>query len=125
MQGQPAIYGYSPVSYFTVGRAERGVPEFSVRYDESPYFLTSERQQSLFREDPERYLPRYAEFCPYSLALGRPLPIDPTNFRIVGGQLLLFHRTEDSDGLESWQESRMSEEELLERADRRFRLLEF
>lgn len=123
--GSPAINGYSPVSYFTEGRPERGDPAFAVRHDERTWFFTSEAQRDLFRADPEKYLPRYAELCPYNLVLGRTQPIDPTRFRIVGGQLLLFHSSEGTDGLELWKKSPLSEAELMRRADARFELLSF
>lgn len=122
---EPAIDGYSPVSYFTKGHAERGRPAFAVRYDERTWWLTSAEQVRLFKEDPQAYAPRYAEYCPYSVALGRPLPIDPTNFTIVGGQLLLFHLTPDSDGLKGWKKSGLSVEQLHRRADARLELIEF
>jgi YHS domain-containing protein len=123
--GDPAIDGYSPVSYFSKGIAEVGSAEFAVRHDGRTWYLASEAQRERFLEDPSRYLPRYAEYCPYNLALGRAQPIDPTRFRIVGGQLLLFHRTEETDGLELWKRSPLSEQELMRRADSQFELLEF
>lgn len=123
--GVAAIQGYSPVSYFTEGRAERGDPGFAVRHDGRTWFLASEEQQRLFEADPESYLPRYAQACPYNLALGRVEPINPTRFRIVAGQLLLFHSSEMGDGLELWMQSPLSEEELMRRADGHYELLRF
>lgn len=119
-----AISGYSPVSYFTEGRAERGSPEFSVAHDDETYYLTSREQVELFRADPDRYRPRHRA-CAYSLALGRVTPLDPTNFKIVGDTLLLFHRSEEKDGLLEWNESDISEAELLRRADANVFLIEF
>ena len=56
--------------------------------------------------DPERYAPIFVVFCPLSLAHGRRLPIDPTRFKIVAGELLLFHLSlEGGDGLASFNES--------------------
>lgn len=123
--GEPAIDGYSPVSYFTKGVPERGSAEFSARVDGRTWYLASEHQRELFLEDPSSYLPRYGEFCPYNLALGRAQPIDPTNFRIVAGQLLLFHKSKEQDGLAGWKRSSLSEQELMRRADARLKLLEF
>ncbi len=88
-----AIQGYSPVSYFSRNIAEKGSPEFAVEYDGKIYHLTSRQQTETFRENPEAYIPLFAEFCPYSLALGRKVSIDPTNFKIIGGKLLLFHNS--------------------------------
>lgn len=123
--GEPAIDGCSPVSYFTKGIPEQGSAEFAVRIDGRTWYLASEHQRELFLEDPSSYLPRYGEYCPCNLALGRVQPIDPTSFRIVAGQLLLFHKSKEQDGLAAWKRSSLSEQELMRRADARLKLLEF
>ncbi|MEM7277387.1 MAG: YHS domain-containing (seleno)protein [Pseudomonadota bacterium] len=120
----PAIGGYSPVSYFTENKAERGKPEYSVTHKGRTYFLTSEKQRQLFNENPDRYRPRHKS-CPYSLAHGMVLPLDPTNFKIIGDSLLLFHRSEMKDALVEWNNSELSEAELLERADANVFLIKF
>ncbi|MEL6448373.1 MAG: hypothetical protein AAFQ62_10550 [Pseudomonadota bacterium] len=120
----PAIDGYSPVSYFTQNKAERGSPEFAVEHDGSVYYLTSEAQVALFNENPDKYRPRH-KTCPYSLALGMVLPLDPTNFKVIGDHLLLFHRSDEKDALLEWNESELSVEELLRRADANLFLVEF
>lgn len=120
----PSIDGYSPVSYFTKNKAERGSAEFSAEHDGKTYYLTSQEQAALFKQDPDKYRPRYPS-CPYSLAYGGVLPIDPTSFKIVGGHLLLFHHSEEQDSLLKWNNSELSEEELLRRADANLFLIEF
>ncbi len=121
---EPHIGGYSPVSYFTENRAERGRREFAVQHLGRTYWLTSEEQVALFKQDPDKYRPQY-DVCPYSLALGKKLPLDPENFRIIGGLLLLFHKSEESDGLRAFEQSGISEEELLRRADASYTLFRF
>lgn len=121
---EPAIAGYSPVSYFTKGAAEKGSPEYAVEHEGEVYFLTSREQMALFAENPEKYRPRH-KACPYSLAYGMVLPLDPTNFKIVGDNLLLFHRSEEKDALLEWNESELSEDELLRRADANVFLITF
>ena len=121
---QPAIGGYSPVSYFTRNIAEQGSAEFAVQHGGNIYYLTSAEQVELFTINPAKYHPKY-KVCPYSLTLGRKVPLDPTNFRIVGGSLLLFHKTEKSDGLKLWSDSPVDEQTLLELADKEYILLRF
>lgn len=121
---QPAIGGYSPVSYFTKNIAERGSAEFAVEHKGSTYYLASAEQVELFTENPAKYRPRYT-VCPYSLTLGGAVPLDPTNFKIVGGSLLLFHKTEESDGLQLWNNSPEDEQTLIELADKEYILLRF
>ena len=120
----PAIDGYSPVSYFTVGTPEKGSEQFSVEYGGKTYFLTNAEQVDLFKQNPDKYRPRY-ETCPYSLTLGQQKPLDPTNFQILGGYLLLFHKSDMMDGLAAFKESGLSEAQLIERADKQYVLLRF
>jgi len=98
-----AIEGYSPVSYFEKGFAERGRPEFSVDHGDKTYYLASADQMEKFRQNPDKYKPRFG-LCPYSLTLGRKVAIDPTSFKIVAGSLLLFHNSEELDALKKWNE---------------------
>ncbi len=121
---EPSIEGYSPVSYFTVGKAEKGHPDFAVRHKGKVYFLTSAEQVEIYNQNPDKYRPRH-DICSYSLALGQKSQLDPTNFKIVADTLLLFHKSEGVDGLQKWNNSELSEQELLERADKQFILLQF
>lgn len=120
----PFIDGYSPVSYFTVNKAEKGSPEFAVNHKGKLYYLTSAKQVEIFNQDPNKYTPKY-DVCPYSLALGKITPLDPTNFKIVANTLLLFHKTEVSDGLKLWNESDITDQELINRANKRYIIYEF
>lgn len=119
-----AIEGFSPVSYFTEGRPEKGAREFSAVYEGRTYYFTSAEQQAKFEADPEAYAPVFPNHCPYNLALGRAAKIDPTNFKIAGDALLLFHRSEEMDGLKEWNEHG-DEEELMSRARSQWELFRF
>jgi YHS domain-containing protein len=96
-----AISGYSVVSYFEKGIAERGKPEFSSNYGGKTYYFVSAEQVGKFSQDPGKYKPLF-DICPYSLILGRQVSVDPTRFKIVAGHLLLFHYSEDMDALQEW-----------------------
>jgi len=121
---KPFIDGYSPVSYFTKGIAERGSPEFTVEHDGKTYYLTSQDQVELFNENPDKYRPRH-EYCSFSLSTGALKALDPTNFKVVGDNLLLFHLAKDVDGLTGWNNSPLTDAQLIERADKQFTLLKF
>lgn len=118
------IGGYSPVSYFTEGKAEKGSVDFAVAHDGRVYYLTSQEQVQLFNENPARYRPRY-DVCPFSLTTGKRRALDPTNFKVIGDTLLLFHKSPGIDGLEGWHTSPLTDQELLDRADNQFVLLRF
>lgn len=123
-QAAPEIGGYSPVSYFAKGQAEPGQREHAVAHQGRVYYLTSAAQVEAFYRDPERYQPRFP-ICPFSLTTGRQMAIDPTRFKVVGDTLLLFHRSENMDGLAAWNAAELSDEALIEQADKQFVLLRF
>ena len=111
-----ALQGYSPVSYFEKDKAAMGLPQLSTKYKGKLYWSTS--------ADQAQYLPIFEAFYPYALALGRKVAIDPTNFKIVAGQLLLFHHSNELDSLKGWNHSD-NEEELLRRAKNNYLSLNF
>ncbi len=122
----PAIGGYSPVSYFEHGEAQLGSPEHAVTYEGSVYYFRDAEQRQRFLSEPERYAPLFPHHCPYNLALGRAAAIDPTNFEIVAGRLLIFHRSEEMNALDEWHKhDREEQEKLLERARGNIKLVEF
>ncbi|MFK7912344.1 MAG: hypothetical protein AB8B93_00395 [Pseudomonadales bacterium] len=120
----PEIGGYSPVSYFTESRAEQGSAEYAVAHQGKVYYLTSPEQMATFAANPDQYQPRF-EICPFSLISGKTMAIDPTRFKVVGTSLLLFHQSENVDGLVAWEQAELSDEELLSRAEKQFLLLKF
>jgi len=95
MSQGPAIEGYSPLSYFEVGRPERGSPAYTSTYQGKEYWFTSAEQVARFEADPRAYAPAFPDHCPYNLSLGRAVAIDPHNFLILGDNLLLFHDREE------------------------------
>ena len=64
-----AILGYSPVSYFSVGKPELGDPAFAVEFGGVTYWLTNREQLEMFKQDPERYIPAHGGWC--TLMMGR------------------------------------------------------
>jgi len=121
-----AIDGYSPVSYFTKGQAEKGSPDFSISYEEQNYWLTDASQAEQFEANPEQYLPAHGGWCSLMLTGSGNLAVaNPESFKIVDNRLLLFwsgeFKGQPIDGLSNW-ESKFpdgsGEEKLLRKADR-------
>jgi nicotinamidase-related amidase len=110
-----ALQGFSPVSYFTKGRAEPGDPRFRVEQKGATYYLTSARQVEQFNRDPDRYEPAYGGWCAFGMAIQDKFPIDPTKFKIVDGKLLLFLNNEAVDALKLWEQG--DEAEYVRKAD--------
>ncbi len=66
-----AIKGYDPVAYFTVGKPARGLPEIEYEWDEHRYRFSRAEHRELFKADPVRYAPQFANFCAMALTRGR------------------------------------------------------
>ena len=109
-----AIEGYSPVSYFTVGKAVRGSKEFAVNHNGVSYYLASADEKKKFVQSPDRYVPAYGGWCGFGMAVKDKFPIDPSNFKIVKGKLILFLKNENIDARKLWNKG--VEEELLKKA---------
>ena len=85
-----AIEGYDPVAYFTMGKPARGLPEFEYEWDEHRYHFVSAEHRDLFRIDPLRYAPQFANFCAMALTRGEIIEADPKNWLISDGKLYIF-----------------------------------
>jgi hypothetical protein len=85
-----AIKGYDPVAYFTVGRPTRGLPGLEHEWDEHRYRFSSIQNREMFKADPVRYAPQFANFCAMALARGELHEADPENWLISDGKLYIF-----------------------------------
>ncbi|PKM04118.1 MAG: hypothetical protein CVV16_06355 [Gammaproteobacteria bacterium HGW-Gammaproteobacteria-6] len=50
--GQPALEGYSPVSYYEKGRPELGSSHYRSAYEGNVYWFTSAKQKAVFDKAP-------------------------------------------------------------------------
>ena len=85
-----AIKGYDPVAYFTVGKPMRGLPEIAYEWDERRYRFSRAEHRELFKADPVRYAPQFADLCAMALSLGEVVEADPENWLISNGKLYIF-----------------------------------
>jgi hypothetical protein len=88
-----AIKGYDPVAYFTDGKPTRGLPEFEYEWDEHRYRFFRAEHREVFKADPVRYAPQFADFCAMSLAQREIVEADPENWLIRDGKLYLFGKS--------------------------------
>ena len=88
-----AIKGYDPVAYFTDGKPKRGLPEIEYEWDEHRYRFTRPEHRELFKADPVRYAPQFANFCAVSLAQSEIVEADPEYWLISDGKLYLFGKS--------------------------------
>jgi hypothetical protein len=84
------IKGYDPVAYFTLQRATPGQARFEYQWDEHVWRFASAEHRELFKADPVRYAPQFANFCAVALARGEVREANPEYWLISDGKLYLF-----------------------------------
>lgn len=100
-----AMEGYCPVSYFLADHPVLGKPEFASTYNGVTYYFAQADAKALFDKNPEKYLPAYGGWCAFGMANEDKFPVDPTNFKIVDGRLMLFLRNANVDALALWNQN--------------------
>jgi len=85
-----AIKGYDPVAYFTIGSPMQGLPEIEYVWDEHRYRFSRAEHRELFRADPVRYAPQFANFCAMALTRGEVDEANPEYWLITDGKLYIF-----------------------------------
>lgn len=97
-----ALEGYCPVAYFAVNKPVRGKPEYASQYNGVTYHLVSANAKKAFEADPEKYIPAYGGWCAFGMSVSDKFPVDPTNFKIVDGRLLVFLKNQNVDARALW-----------------------
>lgn len=87
-----AIRGYDPVAYFTLGAPARGLPHLEYQWDEQRYRFSRPEHRELFKADPARYAPQFANRCAMALTRGEIHEPHPEYWLIIDGKLYLFGR---------------------------------
>ena len=85
-----AIKGYDPVAYFTIGKPAPGLPEIEYEWDEHRYRFSRAEHRELFKADPVRYAPQFANFCAMALTRGEVDEGNPEYWLISDGKLYIF-----------------------------------
>lgn len=87
---QLAIKGYDPVAFFTLGKPTKGLPEVTHDWDELRYHFASAQNRDLFKADPARYAPQFANYCAMALTRGETDEANPENWLVRDGKLFIF-----------------------------------
>lgn len=85
-----AMRGYDPVAYFTIGKPTLGRANLEYEWDEHRYRFSTAEDRALFKSDPARYAPQFANYCAMALSDGEVVEADPRYWLISGGKLYLF-----------------------------------
>ena len=91
--GTLAIKGYDPVAYCALQRATPGAPQFVHDWDEPRWQVSSAKHRDLFKADPVRYAPQFANFCAVALSRGEVKEANPEYWLISDGRLYLFGKS--------------------------------
>lgn len=114
-----ALEGYCPVAYFAVNKPVRGKPEYASEYNGVTYYLVSADAKKAFEQDPEKYIPAYGGWCAFGMSISDKFPVDPTNFKIVDGKLLVFLKNKNIDARALWNQG--NPHDLVKKADAHWR----
>jgi len=85
-----AIKGYDPIAYFTLGKPARGLSEIEYEWDEHRYRFSRAEHRELFKADPVRYAPQFANYCAMALTRGEIHEANPEYWLISDGKLYIF-----------------------------------
>ena len=85
-----AIKGYDPVAYFTDAKPTVGLATIEYEWDEHRYRFSSPGHRELFKADPVRYAPQFANFCAISLSRGKVVVANPEYWLISENKLYIF-----------------------------------
>ena len=96
-----ALRGYDPVSYFTEGKPEQGLPTHSYLHKGSTFHFASAENRRVFAGNPDKYAPQFGGYCAYGTAQGYKVSTQPDAFAVVDGKLYLNY---NRDVAKIWQQ---------------------
>ena len=104
-----ALEGYCPVAYFLANKPVRGKAKYPSTYDDVTYYFVSADAKKVFERNPEKFIPAFGGWCAFGMSKKDKFPVDPTNFKIVDGRLMLFLRNKNVDALDLWNQRNVPE----------------
>ncbi len=102
--------GYCPVAYFAVNKPVRGKPQYASTYNDVTYHFVSADAKKAFDGDPNKYIPAFGGWCAFGMAVQDKFPVDPRNFKLVNGRLMVFLRNKNVDALDLWNQGNEAEQ---------------
>ncbi|CAK1813761.1 MULTISPECIES: YHS domain-containing (seleno)protein [Vibrio] len=99
-----ALDGYDTVAYFTSGKPIEGSKKFSTEYKGADWYFSSEKNLTLFVNNPEKYAPQYGGYCAWAVSAKSDFaPGDPNQWTIVDNKLYLNY---DQEIKQRWEQDR-------------------
>ena len=78
-----------PGGLFHGEKTVKGKKDFSRKWKGATWYFSSAQNRDLFRDNPEKYAPKYGGYCAYAVSQGYTASIVPEAWRIVDGKLYL------------------------------------
>ncbi|MFT7462114.1 MAG: hypothetical protein ACI9EF_000451 [Pseudohongiellaceae bacterium] len=97
------------MAYFAVNKPVRGKPEHASIHDSVTYHSVSADAKAAFDAAPDKYVPAYGGWCAFGMAVEDKFLVDPTSFKIVDGQLMVFLKNPGVDALALWNDGNETE----------------
>ena len=101
--GNLAIEGYDPVSYFVSDEPQEGSEDITYTYEGVTYRFVNKENLAKFEANPEKYEPAYGGWCAYAMGKdGSKVEVDPETYKIIDGKLNLYYHTLFVNTLKKW-----------------------
>ena len=114
------IDGYDVVSYFTGTHPTKGSEKFRVEQNGVSFLFVNEQNKQAFLKEPKKYEPQFGGWCAYAVAEKKEkVEVDPENYLIQDGRLLLFYDSFFAHTKKSWEDQKgIGKEAYLKKADK-------
>ena len=90
------------MAYFAVNKPVMGKPEHASTHNGVTYHFVSGDAKKAFDGNPNKYIPAYGRWCAFGMSVQDKFPVDPRNFKIVDGKLMVFLRNKNVNARELW-----------------------
>ena len=77
-----AVEGYDLVSYFTQDNPQQRRESLAVSWKGVRNLFASEENKTMFKKNPDKYLPAYGGWCAYEILRGKEVDINPKAYHI-------------------------------------------
>lgn len=106
-----AVSGYDVVSYFTEKKPVEGDSQYTIEYQGADWYFSSQKNLTLFKNNPEKYAPQYGGYCAWAMARGKTAPGNAPFWTIYKDKLYLNY---DQKVLDTW---RANKDSFIQQAD--------
>ncbi len=85
-----ALHHHDAVAYVTDHAAVEGTNAFTSTIDGATYWFSSTEHKAAFDAEPAKFVPRFGGYCAFAAAQNRISDVQPDQYKIQDGHLLLF-----------------------------------